>query len=156
IDLSSSSVSDLRAITTNITSTSVATARITTVSLVRAQTATNNASASAFSIDTLVNFWAEPQTLGGTANYSVYAPQGLSVFGQLSIATTTRSLMSITQGTFTQTVLDPAVYIAPQPRSNWTMGSEGLYVQHRLSGAPGAAGAFVHDGVAAEINMTSS
>lgn len=75
-------IADTRALTANLTFSGTPTGTITAAKLIVAQTIANSTSAT---IGTIYGVYVEPQTIGTTANWSLYAPTGTSLFGQVRI-----------------------------------------------------------------------
>lgn len=78
----STNLADVRSVTSNFVIQADAGGSITNASVLRSQTIP--ALPAGFTIGTVYGLYVENQTVGGT-NYSVYAPTGLSVFGNLTV-----------------------------------------------------------------------
>jgi len=76
-----STLADARSITSNFVFDAGLTGTLTTATAIRAQSLP--ALPSGFTIGTVYGLYVEPQTVGGT-NYSIYAPTGTSLFGNVT------------------------------------------------------------------------
>jgi hypothetical protein len=79
------SIADIRAITANLRVESAPTGTVTSAKVITAQTVPSIGS---LVITTLYGLYVEQQTVGAT-NWSVYAPGGNSLFGQIRVSQTT-------------------------------------------------------------------
>jgi hypothetical protein len=76
-------IADARAITANLHAENSPTGTITAVKLIAAQTM---ASMGSLTVGTAISIYAEPQTIGTTDNWNIYAPTGRSLFGNVEIS----------------------------------------------------------------------